>query len=141
MAYSSGYTLAHWCLLVVLVLPLVCTYIAKAKGLGRSAADGGFDNRDPRAWLARQGGYQARANAAQANSLEVLPFFVAALFVAWQQGAAQAWVNGLALAFVLLRLAYIACYLADRASLRSAVWGLGWLVNLGLFFSGCLSAA
>ncbi|WP_280190595.1 MAPEG family protein [Delftia sp. PS-11] len=133
---QGGFSVAHWCLLVAVLLPLVCAYIAKASGLRRGLGPGGFDNHDPRAWLARQSGYQARANAAQANSFEALPFFIGALVVAWQLDAPAAWVNGLAVAFVLLRVAYIACYVLDRASLRSAAWVLGWCVNLLLFFAG-----
>lgn len=132
----GGFSMAHWCLLVAALLPLACAYVAKAQGFKRGLGPGGFDNRDPRAWLARQTGYQARANAAQANSFESLPFFIGALVVSWQLGAPQAWVNGLAVAFVLLRIAYIACYLLDRATLRSLAWALGWVVNLLLFFSG-----
>src|SRR5256885_12572956 len=64
----------------------------------------GFDNHEPRAWLAQQTGYQARANAAQANSFECLPFFIGALLVAWQLGAPSARVDGLAVAFVVLRI-------------------------------------
>lgn len=132
----GGFSLAHWCLLAALLLPLACAYIAKAPGFKQGLGPGGFDNHDPRAWLARQTGRQARANAAQANCFESLPFFIAALVVSWQLGAPQAWVNGLALAFVLLRVAYIACYLLDRAMLRSVAWALGWIANLLLFFTG-----
>ena len=35
-----------------------------------------------------------------------------------------------------LRIAYIACYLQDRAMLRSMAWALGWVANLVLFFAG-----
>ncbi len=132
----GGFTIAHWCMLVAALLPLACAYIAKAPGLRRGLGPGGFDNRDPRAWLARQTGYQARANAAQANSFESLPFFIGALVVAWQLGASQAWVDSLAVCFVLLRIAYIAFYLQDRATLRSVAWVLGWITNLLLFFAG-----
>ena len=132
----GGFSIAHWCLLLAALLPLACAYIAKAPGLKRGFGKQGFDNNDPRAWLARQTGYQARANAAQANSFESLPFFIGALVVSWQLGAPQAWVDGLAVAFVVLRMAYIACYLQDRATLRSVAWALGWVVNLLLFFTG-----
>ena len=42
-------TIALWCVLVAGLLPYVATVITKA------GTD--FDNRDPRAWLARQQGY------------------------------------------------------------------------------------
>jgi uncharacterized MAPEG superfamily protein len=44
-------------------------------------------------------------------------------------------VDGLAVAFVVLRLVYVGLYVADRASVRSIVWSLGLLVSLGLFFT------
>src|SRR5258708_38001670 len=65
---------------------LACAYIAKAPGMKHRPGQRGFDNHEPRAWLAQQTGYQARANAAQANSFECLPFFIGALLVAWQLG-------------------------------------------------------
>ena len=39
----------------------------------------------------------------------------------------------LALAFISARLAYIACYLADLASLRSLVWLVGLGSSIALF--------
>ena len=41
--------------------------------------------------------------------------------MAQQAGAVQALVDALAVVFVLLRVAYIALYVADRAALRSVV--------------------
>jgi uncharacterized MAPEG superfamily protein len=75
-----------------------------------------------------------RANAAQANSFEALPLFVAAVLAAHQLGADPAWRDGLAWLFVALRIVYIGLYLADKASARSAVWALALLVNLAIFF-------
>jgi uncharacterized MAPEG superfamily protein len=132
----GGFSIAPWCLLVAALLPLACAYIAKAPGFRRRAGQRGFDNHDPRAWLSQQTGYQARANAAQANSFECLPFFIGALVIAWQLGAPPARVDGLAVAFVLLRIAYIAFYVMDRATLRSLSWALALLMNLLLFFAG-----
>lgn len=108
-------TIAQLCLLAACLLPIGCAAIAKSRGFGKRRRDGGFDNSRPRDWLARQEGWQARANAAQANSWEALPVFIAGLFVAGQHQAAQATVDALALGFVAARLAYIGLYLADRA--------------------------
>ena len=46
----GGFSLAHWCLLVAALLPLVCAYIAKAPGMKHRPGQRGFDNHDPRAW-------------------------------------------------------------------------------------------
>lgn len=127
-------TIAQLCLLVACVLPIVCAGIAKSKGFGKRRRDGGFDNNQPRAWLAQLGGWQARANAAQANSWEALPIFIAGLFVAHQHQAAQATVDALALGFLAARLAFIGLYLADQASLRSLLWVAGLGASAALFF-------
>lgn len=127
-------TIAQLCLLVACVLPLLCTWLAKSKGFGKRRRDGGFDNHQPREWLARLEGWPARANAAQANSWEALPVFVAGLFVAQQHQAAQATVDALALGFLVARLGYVGLYLADQASLRSLVWAAGLAACVALFF-------
>jgi uncharacterized MAPEG superfamily protein len=128
-------TLAHICILVACLLPIVCAGIAKAGRFGVPRSQGGYDNHEPRAWLAQQTGYRARANAAQANSFEALPLFIGAVLVAHQTQAAQGLVDGLALAFVALRAVYIAMYVADRQLARSLVWFLGVLCCVGLLFS------
>jgi uncharacterized MAPEG superfamily protein len=127
-------TIAQLCLLVACVLPIVCAGLAKSKGFGKRRRDGGFDNHAPREWLARLQGWQARANAAQANSWEALPVFVAGLFVAHQHQAAQAAVDALAAGFIAARLAFIGLYLADQAWLRSVVWVAGLAACVALFF-------
>jgi len=127
-------TIAQLCLLVACLLPVGCAALAKSKGFGKRRRDGGFDNHAPREWLARLGGWQARANAAQANSWEALPLFIAGLFVAHQHQAAQGAVDALALGFVAARLAYIGLYVADRASLRSLLWVTGAGLCIALFF-------
>lgn len=133
---TNDFTLAYWCVLIAAILPMVCAYIAKSGGMGRSKEQGGFDNHDPRAWLQQQTGLQARANAAQANSFEALPFFIGAVVIAHQLGAAQPWLDLLAVLFVLLRGAYIALYVADKATARSMVWAAGMLVNVWILFLG-----
>lgn len=133
---STSFTLAHWCILVAALLPIVCAGIAKSGMMNKPRREGGYDNHDPRAWLARQSDWRARANAAQANSFEALPFFFAAVLAAHQLQAVQLSLDLLALAFVLLRVAYIYLYLTDRAGLRSLAWTLGFLVNVVILFLG-----
>lgn len=128
-------TLANYCLIAACLLPVVCAGIAKSKGFGKRRRDGGFDNHDPRAWLARQTGWQARANSAQANSFEALPLFIAGVLAAQQMQLDQGRIDTLALAYVGLRVAFIAFYLADQANLRSLVWVASWGVAAALFFA------
>jgi uncharacterized MAPEG superfamily protein len=127
-------TIAQLCLLVACLLPVGCAALAKSKGFGKRRRDGGFDNNAPREWLAKLDSWQARAHAAQANSWEALPLFIAGLFVAHQHQAAQGTVDALALGFVAARLAYIGLYVADKASLRSLLWATGAGLCAALFF-------
>lgn len=132
---TSALTVAHWCLLVTLLLPWVCAGVAKWGTFSKPRREGGYDNHNPRAWLATQTDWRARANAAQANSFEALPFFVGAVLVAHQLHAPQTRVDVLALLFVVTRLIYIFMYLADMASARSLAWTVGVLLNLAIFLS------
>ena len=122
-------TTAYWCVLVAALMPYVATSIAKAGGER-------FNNRNPRGWLERQQGFRARANAAQANSFEAFPFFAAAVIVAHLTHAPQGRIDALAILFVLARVAFLVCYLADWHWARSLVWAVGLAATITLFVSG-----
>jgi uncharacterized MAPEG superfamily protein len=128
-------TVANYCIIVAAVLPIVCAGLAKSRGFGKPRRAGGYDNHNPRAWLAGLSGWQARANAAQANSFEALPLFIAGVLAAQQMGADQARVDMLALSFLTFRLVYIALYLADQANLRSLAWFAAFGSAIALFFA------
>lgn len=128
--------MAYWAVLVAALLPILCAGLAKWGMFAKPRRAGGFDNNNPRAWLANQQNWRARANAAQANSFEALPFFIGAVIIAHQLAAPQTLLDLLAAAFIGLRVAYIALYLTDRASARSLVWGLALLANIAIFFIG-----
>ena len=132
----ARFTLAYWCVLVAALLPIVCAGIAKWGTFGKPRRDGGFDNENPRAWLARQTDWRARANAAQANSFEALPFFVAAVIIAHQLGAYQTRLDLLAFVYVVLRVVFILLYVANLASVRSLVWALALVINVAILFAG-----
>jgi len=119
-------TVAFWCVFAAGFLPYVATVIAKA-------GHGDFDNRDPRAWLARQEGFRKRANAAQLNSFEAFPFFAAAVITAHVLNGPQPLVDALALVFIAARVLYLAFYLANKAKLRSLVWFLGFATVIAIF--------
>ncbi|MBP6006561.1 MAG: MAPEG family protein [Rhodoferax sp.] len=133
---ATHFTVAYWCVLVAVFLPIVCAGIAKWGSFGKPRSQGGFDNVDPRAWLARQTGWRARANAAQANSFEALPFFMGAVIIAHQMGAYQFRLDLLAFVYVVLRMVFILLYVAGMANLRSLVWSLALAVNIAIFFAG-----
>ncbi|RYF32317.1 MAG: glutathione metabolism protein [Comamonadaceae bacterium] len=123
-------TIAYWCVLVAALLPFMASYIAKAGAFGPR------DNVQPREWGQQQSGWRARANGAQANSFEGLPFFIGAVVIAHQLGAAQSRLDMFAVTYIVLRLVYIALYIRGMASARSAVWAVGFLVNIAILFIG-----
>jgi uncharacterized MAPEG superfamily protein len=132
----ARFTLAYWCVLIAAVLPIVCASIAKAGMFKIPRREGGYDNQEPRAWLARQTDWRARANAAQANSFEALPFFIGAVIIAHQLGAHQARLDLLAFLFVFLRIIYIMMYVAGIPTVRSIVWTIAFALNVAILFIG-----
>ena len=120
-------TIAYWCVLFMGLFPYVAAGIAK-KGFE------GYDNGMPRQWLAKQTGFRARANAAQANLFESLPLFFAAVIIASVASAPQARVDLLAIGFVAARIAYLVCYVADWPTTRSFVWLAGLACVVAIFF-------
>ena len=135
MMYAR-FTVAYWCVLAAALLPLMCSWLAKFDGFGKPRSQGGFDNAEPRAWLAQQEGWKARANSAQANSFEALPFFIGAIIIAHLLGAPQTRLDILAVLFITLRIIYIVMYVANLPKARSAFWALAFVCNVAIFFSG-----
>jgi uncharacterized MAPEG superfamily protein len=135
MPYTH-FSLAYWCVLVAAVLPIVCAGIAKWGMFSTPRKEGGFDNANPRAWLAGQTAWRARANAAQANSFEALPFFIGAVVIAHQLGAHQGRLDILAFLYVVLRMVFIMMYVANMPAVRSAVWAAAFAANVAILFLG-----
>lgn len=117
--------LAYWCVLVAALLPLL--WVAYAKSGGE------IGNRCPRGKLDRLPPAKARAYAAHQNAYENFPFFAIAVVVALTQGASVGTVNLLAALYVVLRVIHGLLYVADKATPRSAVYGLALLVNIAIF--------
>ena len=76
-------SIAYWCILVTALLPYLWVFIAKRSG-------DRYNNRNPRAWMAKQeGNYKVqRANAAHLNGFEAFPAFVAGVPRHQRAGAA-----------------------------------------------------
>lgn len=133
---SAHFTIAYWCVLVAATLPIVCAGIAKYGMFNKSLKQGGYDNQNPRAWLARQTDWRARANAAQANTFEALPFFFVAVVIAHQLQARQTVLDILAFIFVALRMVYIMMYVANMSKTRTSIWMTALVVNIAILFLG-----
>jgi len=112
--------------LIAGLLPIVCAGIAKwgAKS---------YDNEQPREWLSRQEGFRARANAAQHNSFEAFPLFAAGVLLAVMSEVEIEDIAECGWFFVLMRLAYVYCYVTNRATGRSICWVLALAAVLRLF--------
>ena len=122
-------TIADLCLLACVVLTIAAIVPAKMDGLKE------YDNGNPRDPRFYTPGLRRRSQGAHLNSYEAFPFFAAAVILAEMRGVPQGIVNGLAVAFVVARIAYVLLYLGDRPSARSAVWSAGFACNLAIFFA------
>jgi uncharacterized MAPEG superfamily protein len=106
-------------ILIACLMPYVFTIVAKVVG--------GFklqDNQNPREFLAKSTGLAARANAVQQNSFESLPLFIASILMAEYMVIPQIFIMILGIAYLVLRVIYGICYLANWSTLRSIIWFL-----------------
>lgn len=125
-------SIAYWCILIAAVLPYVWTAVGKS-------AVRGYDNRDPRGWIAKQTHPRVqRGNAAHLNAFEAFPAFAAAVLMAQFAGVDPGRVSMLAVAFVVFRVLHGLSYLADRDTLRSLSWLLGIVCVLALMVQAAL---
>ncbi|MEP7314102.1 MAG: MAPEG family protein [Pseudomonadota bacterium] len=121
-------TTALWCVLIAAFLPYVAAVISKAGAKG-------FDNNQPRDWLAKQQGFRARADAAHKNSFEAFAFFAVAVIVAHMLRGPQAQVDLLAIVFIAARVVYLGFYLAGWGALRSLIWAVGMAATVWIFIT------
>ena len=129
-------SIAKWCVLAACLLPVATMALAKIKAARLSRKNGGYDNNNPREWESKLSGWQQRANAAQANGFEALPLFIAGVVFAQMAQADQSRIDLLAMAFVGIRIAYVAAYLANQGTLRSLIWCAGVGVSIALLAMG-----
>ena len=122
----TGLTPADLCIAGAVVAYMLPIAVAKYSAIKA------FDNARPRDPAFYRDPFRARALAAHQNGLEGFAFFAVAVIVAQMRGASQPVVDGLAAGYVVLRLAFVAAYLADKPSLRSAIWSLGFTVNAAI---------
>ena len=114
-------------IIIACLLPYVFTVVAKMAG--------GFkreDNQNPREFLAKTTGLAARANAVQQNSFESLPLFIAAVLMAEYMVIPQVVTMTFGIAYLVFRVVYGICYLANWSTLRSIVWLLSLLCPICL---------
>lgn len=116
----------YWCILIAAALPYLWIVIAKSSAPG-------YNNKDPRGWIAKQDNYRVRnAHAAHLNAFEAFAPFAAGVLMAQFAGVAPALISQIAVAFVVLRVLHGVFYIASVPLMRSLVWlgGLGCVVAL-----------
>ncbi len=121
-------TIGEYCVFGALLLYLLT--IVPVKWLGHRQ----FDNAKPRDPAFYQDAIRARALGAHQNGIETFPFFAAAVLLAEFRTAPQNLINELAVLFLIVRVAYVLTYVGNRPSLRSILWSVGFLINIGIFF-------
>ncbi len=115
---------AYWCVLIAALMPYAL--VAYAKSSSRN-------NYNPRDSAEKLEGAKRRAYAAHQNGFEVFPFFAAAVIASAQLGGSISTINTLAGLFILCRIVYAGCYIANIATLRSLVWFAGLLLTIAIF--------
>jgi len=122
-------TIAEWCILGAVLLYLLTLAPIKALGFRdfRNSAP-----RDPEFYSVP---VRARALGAHLNGIETFPFFAASVILAEFKAAPQDLVNSLAVAFLVIRLAFVITYIGDRPTTRSVLWSLGFFVNVAIFLA------
>ena len=124
-------TIAYWCILIAVVLPYVWVAVAKAGPK--------YDNRDPRAWMARQDNPRAhRAYNAQLNSYEAFAPFAASVLMAQFAGVDPQRIGLLAMAFVAFRILHGIFYITNVHAMRSLVWFGGFACVVALIVQAAL---
>jgi uncharacterized MAPEG superfamily protein len=121
-------TVAEWCVFAIVMLYLLS--IAPIKWLRFRR----FDNSRPRDPTFYEDAIAGRALGAHQNGIEAFPFFAAAILLAEFRACPQRFIDELAVLFVIVRVAYVFTYLGDRPTLRSILWGLGFAINIAIFF-------
>jgi len=120
---------AIWSMMIASVLPLLFAILAKVLG-----GFGVADNSHPRDVVAKYTGRAAHANAAQQNSYESLPIFLASVIVAMLFFVPQVVINYLAVMYVMLRVIYGIAYIVNLPTLRSIIWTLSMACCFMLFY-------
>lgn len=114
-------------ILAACLLPYVFTMIAKKAG-GFKAKD----NQNPRDFLEQSTGVAKRAHAVQQNSFESLPLFIAAVLMAEYLVMPQSLIMTFGIGYLIFRVLYGICYLANWATLRSIMWLLSMSCPIAL---------
>lgn len=126
-------------LYVLFTLSVVPIAVAWLAAWFRYRELGAFDNHHPRLAQGRQTGIGARALAAQQNSWETLQVFLLVVFIAYVSPLPLDALATVSVLFLVIRLLYIVCYLANWGWVRSGVYVLGMACCLYIFGAAVMS--
>ena len=124
--------IAYGCIIVAACLPYLWAVLAKTSAPG-------YNNKDPRGWVARQESYRVRnAYAAHLNAFEAFPAFAAAVLMAQFAQVDAQHVAWLSMAFIAFRILHGIFYLAALQALRSLAWLGGFASVIALMLLAAL---
>jgi len=125
--------IAYGCIIVAACLPYLWAVLAKTSAPG-------YNNKDPRGWVARQESYRVRnAYAAHLNAFEAFPAFAAAVLMAQYAQVDAQHVAWLSMAFIAFRILHGIFYLAALQALRSLAWLGGFASVIALMLLAALN--
>ncbi|MBK5511095.1 MAPEG family protein [Pseudomonas sp. TH15] len=124
-------SIPFWCVFISALL----IYVARMPVAKAMKEQGGYNNHLPRQQQAQLTGLGARALAAHQNSIEAFILFAVGVLMAHTTQTAGWLIDSLAIIFVVARILYLLCYLADIPKLRSLVWIVGLVCSLLLMIS------
>lgn len=122
-------------LLIAVLMPIVCSWVG---AYFRAKQPEGFDNKHPRLQVARLENAGHRAYAAQQNCWEALGLFTAALVAVHMSGLVLDSIATLCIVFVVARLVFVVCYLANIDAIRSLSFIVSFGVCLTLFYKALM---
>ncbi|WP_028840234.1 MULTISPECIES: MAPEG family protein [Thermomonas] len=118
--------IAYVCIVVAAALPYLWAVLAKTSAPG-------YNNKDPRGWIAKQDSYRVRnAYAAHLNAFEAFPAFAAAVLMAQFAQVEAQQVAWLSMGFIAFRVLHGLFYLAVLQGLRSLAWLGGFACVIAL---------
>ena len=126
-------SIAYWCILIAAALPYAWVAIAKSGAPG-------YNNKDPRGWVAKQDSYRVRnANGAHLNAFEAFAPFAASVLMAQFAAVDAGRISMLAMAFIAFRILHGIFYLAALQALRSLAWLGGFASVIALMLLAALN--
>lgn len=121
----GNFSIPYACVFVAMVMPYLWVTAAR---IGTR-----HDNAAPRPSSLEKTGWRQRANWAHFNAFEAFPSFAAAVAFARFETVPSYKVANFALAFVVFRILHGAFYIANKSTLRSLSWAMGFACTIRIF--------